>query len=122
MAGAQRLNFESPDETRTPDKTRVGVVHAGGTAVARLVLEPGWTWSECIKPVPGTDSCQGRHVGLVQSGTMRVTNEDGTKETLQDTSSPNAPLRSTREASSRRSHAANVLPMLGPRCSRRMKL
>lgn len=83
MAGVQRLDFDSPDETRTPDKTRVDLVHAGGTAVARLVLEPGWTWSECIKPVAGTDSCQARHVGIVQSGSMRVTHEDGTEETLQ---------------------------------------
>jgi hypothetical protein len=41
-------------------------------------LQPGWSWSECIKPVAGTDSCQLRHVGVAESGQMRVTHEDGT--------------------------------------------
>ena len=30
----------------------------GSTAAARLTLEPGWRWSECVKPVVGTESCQ----------------------------------------------------------------
>jgi quercetin dioxygenase-like cupin family protein len=30
-----------------------------------------------VKPVAGTESCQHRHVGVVQSGRMRVTHEDG---------------------------------------------
>ena len=82
MAGVQTLNFDSPDETRTPDKTRVEVVRSGGTTAARMALEPGWKWSECIKPVAGTDSCQARHVGVVQAGTLRVTHDDGTEVEL----------------------------------------
>lgn len=82
MAGAQALDFDSPDETRTPPKTRVDVVKIGGTTAARFVLEPGWKWSECIKPVAGTDSCQARHVGFVESGTLRVTHEDGSEAEL----------------------------------------
>jgi mannose-6-phosphate isomerase-like protein (cupin superfamily) len=82
MAGVQKLDFDSPDETRAPDKTRVEVVRSGATAVARMALEPGWKWSECIKPVAGTDSCQARHVGVVQSGALRVTHEDGTEVEL----------------------------------------
>jgi mannose-6-phosphate isomerase-like protein (cupin superfamily) len=78
MAGVEKRDFDSADETRTPDKTRVDVVRMGGTAVARFAMEPGWRWSECVKPVAGTDSCQHRHVGVVQSGTMRVTHDDGT--------------------------------------------
>src|SRR5690348_11566524 len=55
MAGVQALDFSSPDETRTPAKTQADVVRVGGTTVARLQMEPGWTWAECIKPVAGTD-------------------------------------------------------------------
>jgi mannose-6-phosphate isomerase-like protein (cupin superfamily) len=79
MAGVEKRDFDSPDETRTPDKTRVDVVHVGGTAAARMRLEPGWRWSECVKPVAGTESCQHRHVGIVRSGTMRVFHDDGTE-------------------------------------------
>jgi len=79
MAGVEKRDFDSPDESRTPDKTRADIVHLGGTAVARLTLEPGWSWSECVKPVVGTDRCELRHLGVVQSGTMRVIHEDGTE-------------------------------------------
>jgi hypothetical protein len=78
MTGLQVGDFESPDETRKPDKTRVDVVRMGSNA-ARLTLEPGWKWSECIKPIVGTESCQVRHVGVVQSGTMHVMHNDGTE-------------------------------------------
>jgi hypothetical protein len=78
MAGVKAIDFDSPDETRTPQKTRVDVVRVGGTTAARLTLEPGWKWSECIQPVVGTDSCQNRHVGFVQAGTLRVVHDDGT--------------------------------------------
>ena len=79
MAGIQALDFDSPDETRAPDKTRVDVVRTGSMSAARLTLEPGWKWSDCVKPVVGTDSCQVRHVGVVQSGAMMVAHDDGTK-------------------------------------------
>ena len=78
MAGVEKRDFDSPDETRTPDKTRVQVVRLGGTSVARLTMEPGWSWAECVKPIAGTESCEHRHVGVVQTGTMRVTHDDGT--------------------------------------------
>ena len=82
MAGVQQLDFDSPDETRTPDKTRVDVVRVGNSTVARVAFEPGWKWSECVKPVAGTDSCQVRHVGVVQSGRMVVKHEDGSEVEL----------------------------------------
>lgn len=82
MAGVEKLDFDSPDETRTPEKTQVHVVRVGPTAVGRLTMEPGWEWSECVKPVAGTDSCQVRHVGVVQTGTLHVEHEDGTEVDL----------------------------------------
>jgi hypothetical protein len=79
VAGVESRDFESPDETRTPDKTQVDVVHVGSATVGRFAFEPGWRWSECIKPVAGTDSCQARHVGVVQSGRLGVRHDDGTE-------------------------------------------
>jgi hypothetical protein len=79
MAGFRELDFDSPDESRTPDKTRVDVVRAGDTSAARMTFEPGWVWSECVKPVVGTDSCQVRHVGIAQAGRLGVRHEDGTE-------------------------------------------
>jgi hypothetical protein len=79
MAGVQARDFDSPDETRTPDKTKVDIVRMGDTTVGRFAFEPGWRWSECIKPVAGTDSCQARHVGICRSGRMAVRHDDGTE-------------------------------------------
>ncbi len=82
MAGVQSRGFDSADETRTPAKTRIEMVRIGDTSVARFTLEPGWRWSECIKPVAGTASCQARHVGVVESGRLGVSHEDGSEAEL----------------------------------------
>jgi hypothetical protein len=79
MTGLEVGDFESPDETRKPDKTRVDVVRMGSNTAARLTLEPGWKWSECIKPIVGTDSCQVSHLGYVISGRMHIAMDDGTE-------------------------------------------
>ena len=72
----------SPDEVRSPDKTRVEVVRLEGFTLSRLNLEPGWRWSECIKPVVKTDSCQVSHVGYAVSGRLTVRMKDGTQKTI----------------------------------------
>jgi hypothetical protein len=77
MSNIEARDFASPDETRTPARTRIDVVRLGATSAARLQLEPGWRWSECIKPVAGTASCQVRHVGLAESGALHVLHDDG---------------------------------------------
>jgi hypothetical protein len=79
MAGMTVKQFDSPDETRTPDKAKMDVVDLGSHKAARLTAQPGWRWSECIKPVVGGDSCQAHHVGVIVSGTMHVVHNDGTE-------------------------------------------
>jgi hypothetical protein len=83
MPGVEKRSFDSPDETRTPDKTKIEVVRMGNTSAARMTFEPGWRWSECVKPVAGTDSCQARHVGVAQAGRLHVTHEDGTEQEIE---------------------------------------
>ena len=79
MAGLTVKSFDSADEVRTPDKTKVEVVDLGGVKAGRLTAQPGWRWSECIKPVVGGDKCQAHHVGVIVSGTMHVVHDDGTE-------------------------------------------
>ena len=82
MAGVEARDFDSPDETRTPDKTKIEVVRMSGATVGRMRLEPGWRWSECVKPVVGGEKCQVRHLGLLQSGSMHVVHDDGTEHEI----------------------------------------
>ena len=67
MAGFESNDFSAPRETRSPSLTTVELVDVGGREVGRYTFEPGWRWSECIKPVTGTDSCQVEHLGYMVS-------------------------------------------------------
>jgi len=51
-------NFNDADEVKNPPKAKVEVVKLGNVNASKLVLQPGWVWSECIKPTVGGDSCQ----------------------------------------------------------------
>ena len=82
MPGVEARAFDAADETRTPAKTKVDVVRLTGTTAARLTLEPGWRWSECIKPVVRTENCQMRHIGVAQSGRMHISHEDGSEQEI----------------------------------------
>jgi hypothetical protein len=82
MSAIESKSIERPDETRAPEKTTVDVVQLTGATVARLVLQPGWRWSECIKPVVGTESCQTPHLGYLVSGRLHVVADDGTEADL----------------------------------------
>jgi quercetin dioxygenase-like cupin family protein len=72
-------SHDQADEVRTPQKTRVEVVRLEGFTLGRFIFQPGWRWSECIKPVVKTESCQNSHVGYAVSGQLTVTTKDGTK-------------------------------------------
>jgi len=72
----------SPDEVRAPNKTRVEVVQLEGFTIGRFNFEPGWRWSECVKPVVKTDQCQVSHVGYAVSGRITVRLKDGTEKTI----------------------------------------
>lgn len=47
-----------------------------------MTAQPGWKWSECIKPVAGTDTCQVNHLGVAVSGGLHVVHDDGSEVDL----------------------------------------
>ena len=73
----RRKRFDRPDEVRVVDKARVELVELGELAVGRAIFEPGWRWSEHVKPIVGTESCQVHHIGYVMSGHLHVEMTDG---------------------------------------------
>ena len=73
-------SFDSPDETRPFEGNgQAEVVHMAGQTVGRGTFEPGWRWSENVKPIAGTDSCQVSHLAYCLSGHMRVFLDDGSE-------------------------------------------
>jgi hypothetical protein len=75
-------SHDAPDEVRTPNKTRVEIVRLPGFTLGRFKLQPGWRWSECVKPVVGTESCQVPHVGHAVSGRINIRMNDGSQKTI----------------------------------------
>src|SRR5438874_2309227 len=79
MTKLDKKNFNEPEETRTPHNTKVEVIKVGGKTVMKATFQPGWKWSNDIKPVAGTDFCQSHHFGYQVSGRMHVVANDGTE-------------------------------------------
>jgi class 3 adenylate cyclase len=73
MPEMQTKSFDKPDEARPFDHGKVDVIRLGEVSVGRQVLQPGWKWSEHVKPIAGTELCEYRHLGYTLSGRMMVT-------------------------------------------------
>jgi len=80
MALVTKRNYAEPDEVRTPPLAEVSVVDLGNVATSKAVFQPGWRWSESVKPAAGTDTCGFRHVGTALSGRLIVQHGDVTVE------------------------------------------
>ena len=78
MPRAEVNDFSAPDQLRRREGATVEMVKIGGGEIGRCTFMPGWRWSDHIKPVVGTDSCQVEHIGYVVSGSLRIQHDDGT--------------------------------------------
>jgi quercetin dioxygenase-like cupin family protein len=80
VAGIEVRNFDNPDETRPFEaKGRLEIVTLGGREIGKAIFEPGWRWSDHVKPIAETDSCEFEHLGYMLSGRMRVRMDDGSE-------------------------------------------
>ncbi len=70
-----------PDETRQfrDNKGKVDVFSLGDSTVGRAEFEPGWRWSQHVRPMTGTPSCQCAHTGYILEGRMVVKMDDSTE-------------------------------------------
>lgn len=75
----EHRDFAHPDEVRTFERGRVELLKIGGTEIGRLILSPGWRWSEHVKPIAGTELCEAPHFQYHAAGTLRIQMADGTE-------------------------------------------
>jgi hypothetical protein len=75
----EHVSFAKPDEVREFPHGRVEIVKVGGADIGRLVLEPGWRWSNDVKPIAGTDLCEAPHMQYHVSGRVHVQMSDGSE-------------------------------------------
>lgn len=74
----QKKSLNSPDEIIKSEKEKIELVNLGGFSIARVTLEPGWSWEKYVKPREKTDTCQVPHTSLILSGRVRTVMDDGT--------------------------------------------
>ena len=79
MQPTEHVSFRTADEVREFPNGRAEIVKAGGAEIGRLVLEPGWRWSNDVKPIAGTQSCEAPHFQYHVSGRLGVRMDDGTE-------------------------------------------
>ncbi len=76
--GAGYQDFAASDEIRRFEKGRAEILHTPVGEVGRFVLQPGWRWSEHVRPIAGTELCEAAHFGYQISGRLRIRLADGT--------------------------------------------
>lgn len=77
MAKAERKAFSKPDEVRSFEKGKAELINIAGGAVGKLTLQPGWRWSEHVKPIAQTEWCLAPHFQYHVSGHIHVKMADG---------------------------------------------
>ena len=76
VAKLQRRPFGDADDVRVPFG-RIETYDLGELRVGRSILEPGWRWSESIKPIARTELCEFHHMGICVSGASRIVMQGG---------------------------------------------
>jgi quercetin dioxygenase-like cupin family protein len=80
MAGVEVKNVSNPDETRDLGGMGEGhMLEVGGHGVMYATMEPGWRWTQHMKPNVGTDQCEANHLLYCISGRMKIQHQDGTE-------------------------------------------
>jgi len=79
MPGLIRKSLDSPEEVRKfkAGSGQLELVNLDAGPVGRATFQPGWRWSQHVKPIAKTGSCQAAHTGYFISGRMKVVMDDG---------------------------------------------
>jgi class 3 adenylate cyclase len=74
----QRL-WGDADDVREVPLGRLETYDMGQIRIGRSILQPGWRWSESIKPIARTELCEFHHIGLCVSGSSRIRMREGSE-------------------------------------------
>jgi hypothetical protein len=80
--GMQRTvhrTFEKADEVREFPNGRAEILKVRDAEIGRLVFQPGWRWSNDVKPVAGTQSCEAPHFQYPVAGKLAIQMDDVTE-------------------------------------------
>ena len=77
MVNAMTKSLNRAEEVRSFPKGKLELVTISGVTFGRATLEPGWKWSESIKPIAKTKSCEAPHTQYIISGTLHIHTDSG---------------------------------------------
>jgi hypothetical protein len=77
MATIEKKNLNQAEQSRQIGRVKIDSITLGGLTFQRSSAQPGWKWSEDIKPVAKTESCQVSHLLYLLSGKIKVRLDDG---------------------------------------------
>lgn len=80
MATLQKKSIKEPDEIRNFPNGKIALINIGEATLGIATFEPGWRWSQDVKPIAKTESCQMKHSGYQISGRLHVKMDDNTEE------------------------------------------
>ena len=75
----EHKSFTHPEQTREFPHGRVEIINVGGADVGRMTLNPGWRWSNDVKPIVHTESCEAPHFQYHVAGRLAIKMDDGTE-------------------------------------------
>ena len=79
MSATEHVTFGKHSETREFPHGKAEILKVGGAEIGRLVFQPGWRWSNDVKPLAGTASCEAPHFQYHVSGRLGIRMDDGTE-------------------------------------------
>lgn len=79
MQETEHRSFDKSDEVREFPNGRAEILRVGGSEIGRLVFEPGWRWSNDVKPIAATESCAAPHFQYHVAGRLAIRMDDGTE-------------------------------------------
>src|SRR5688572_11270494 len=77
MALIRRGSLANPVDRRLFPHGTGSIARIGHALIGRAVLEPGWRWSNDIRPAVRTESCEIHHLHVLLRGRLAVQMEDG---------------------------------------------
>jgi hypothetical protein len=79
MQQTEHRDFGEPDELREFPNGHAEILKVGDSEIGRLVFEPGWRWSNDVKPIARTPSCEAPHFQYHIAGKLAIRMDDGTE-------------------------------------------
>ena len=73
----EHVDLDTTTEVLVFDGGQLAMGALGPYVAWKLTAEPGWRWAEHLKPLEGTESCEGDHLLFVVSGRLGTRLDSG---------------------------------------------